>query len=225
MKGLKSFLAEVEQEQPKRKVGKAPDRRARYIKRDTVTGRSMRLDTDALAVLEALRQELGEDVIVACVDPSIRSAGWALGAFDGESMHMLSAGVECVADRENLPGLIPVPLMVNRIFEQIKAAHVLVFEHPVIYPTAQVENPNHLMPLMAVLGGLMCAKDWINPQAYTPREWKGDIPKEVHQERHLRKFPKEWITTNLPDHNAADAALLLYWYTTEELGINTTWSK
>lgn len=192
---------------------------------DRAVGRRLRTDFDPLEMLTAALNAVGGPLVVASVDPSIRDTGWAIGTFDGQIVNIDRAGVCSIVESQRAPGLGSVSHMVVDVFEQIKGAHVLVFEHPVVYPTAHSENPNHLMPLVAVLGGLLCAKDWLVQLPYTPHEWKGDLPKEVHQARHLRKFPDTWIKNNLPDHNAADAALLLHWFASEVLGLDTTWSK
>lgn len=199
--------------------------RTRWVSRDKIAGRNMRTDLDPLDVLLALCAAHGGSIQIASVDPSIRDAGWCLATFDGDSLRLDRAGVCSIPESRRSPGLMSVSEMVGEVFEHIKAAHVIVFEHPVIYPTARAENPNHLMPLVAVLGGLVCAKDWLFQLAYTPMEWKGDLPKDVHQRRHLRDFPDAWVKDNLPDHNAADAALLMSWFGKEELMLPLSWSE
>lgn len=185
------------------------------VSKSRAGSRKMRLDIPEADHLLAL-YESGERLPfrVCAVDPSVRATGWCTAWFD-----YTPDGLECVMERAGVvktdkpaPGLYPVPVMVGGVMEEIEGADMIVFEFPEIYGMAKEEDPNSILPLTAVLGGLVCAKRWLGQFAYHPREWKGELPKDVHQTRELRAFPDVWQRAYLPDHNAADAALLMYWF-------------
>jgi hypothetical protein len=184
--------------------------------------RPLRLDLSELEHVRAL-SELSDGVVkIAAVDPSVRATGWATAEFtvtpDGILCEIQRAGVVLL---KAAPGLYPVPQMVKGVIEEIEGCDAVVFEFPEVYGTNKAEDPNSVLPLTAVLGGVVCSKLWTGQFAYHPREWKGEAPKDVHQARELRTVPDAWIRTYLPDHNATDAALLLRWFA-EKIGAKVT---
>lgn len=65
---------------------------------------------------------------------------------------------------------------------------VLVLERMQIYDprksrTKSNADPNDLIPLAEIAGGLISALDWA--QCFTPKpsEWKGNVPKKIHHKR------------------------------------------
>jgi hypothetical protein len=181
-------------------------------------GRALRLDSipylDQIMAAGYPTQDGGREVLVAAVDPSISHTGWCLSRWTASpqgviSVEMLSAGVSVI--RRPLPGLLSVRHMADAILEHIHDADFLILEYPEVYGTAQKKDPNDLLPLVGVLGGLVTAKTWNGQLAYHPSEWKGLLQKEVHQARYLPQMPQYWQDKYLPDHNAADAALLMFW--------------
>jgi hypothetical protein len=177
--------------------------------------RLLRLDLpylDQIATQATPRTQTLRCALVAAVDPSIRKTGWCLANwwFKGGaavSVEFLRAGV-CA--QEAGVGLYPVHGMTEKITCAVAGARVLIYEYPEIYGVNKAENPNDLFPLMAVLGGLVGAGHWPVQLGFMPREWKGAVPKDVHQERELRHVPAEWASRHIPDHNAADAVLLMH---------------
>ena len=96
----------------------------------------------------------------------------------------------------------------------------IVVEKPQVYPKGKGPNanPDDLVELAAALGACVAALDdvvwpgvWVT---YLPREWKGQVPKDVHHRRILKKLSSEELELlhdcleDVPEslrHNAIDA--------------------
>jgi hypothetical protein len=85
-------------------------------------------------------------------------------------------------------------------------------EYPYVYPGAQKGDPNDLIQL-AVAVGAVCALN--ERKLYTPRAWKGNLPKSVHHARCVQDIlPGELailhaaVSQESLRHNIFDAAFL-----------------
>lgn len=85
----------------------------------------------------------------------------------------------------------------------------LVIEWPEVY-AARKTDPNDLLLLSGVAGMIVGGFNWRKVYSYKPKEWKGQVPKEIHNERIRKRLPKT-ITTQLDyipksyRHNVVDA--------------------
>lgn len=87
----------------------------------------------------------------------------------------------------------------------------LIVEVPQIYPGVREEDPNDLIDLAGVLGAVICAAAYSTVRwSPFPREWKGQLPKEVTKTRVEKKLTDaektaiEWPKPRLR-HNVYDA--------------------
>jgi hypothetical protein len=86
----------------------------------------------------------------------------------------------------------------------------LVLEIPQVYDGPRPEDPNDLIDLGGVQGAIACACNWPVEWSPVPREWKGQLPKEVSQKRVDKKLAPEekerisWPIKTLR-HNVYDA--------------------
>ena len=140
--------------------------------------------------------------VLAAVDPGVSVAGWAI--FEGDRLTMcgLAMGNTWYQTARDLPDI---------------HADILVVEHPVAYPRSAV-NPNNLIKLGIMAGAAAMSFDAAEVLAPTPREWKGQTPKEIHNRRVLLKLtPIEKAIhgqVKVPQylvHNMTDAVGLGLW--------------
>ncbi len=85
----------------------------------------------------------------------------------------------------------------------------LVIEWPEVY-AARKTDPNDLLLLAGVVGAIIGQFDWRTVYSYRPKEWKGQVPKEIHNDRVMKKLPEKIITEldRIPKtyrHNVVDA--------------------
>lgn len=106
--------------------------------------------------------------------------------------------------------------MITRVLYRVDESEEadLVCEWPQIYKGSR-EDPNGLLPLAAIVGGVL-AFAWASTALYKPREWKGSVPKKIHQPRILDalKDHERGILEEIPKtyrHNAVDAVGLGLW--------------
>lgn len=94
-----------------------------------------------------------------------------------------------------------------------------VIEIPQIYPGSQEEDPNDLVRTSITAGRWierMCALGAREPVEVRPREWKGQVPKTIHNARVRARMTVGEISL-LPDlpkskmHNVIDAVGLGLW--------------
>lgn len=157
------------------------------------------------------------------IDPSIKALGWALV----RGSVVIASGVikERRARRGGRGGRgakkVPVADRVARMVDlvdavfdnggQLKAGDKVVIECPEIYGSGKgvVANASgSVLTLASVAWGL-----WGHFRAYgilvvmaRPREWKGNVPKEIMQRRIKRRLG--WVPE---DHNEADAVGIGLW--------------
>lgn len=117
-----------------------------------------------------------------CVDPGLRGCGVAIF----ENAHLIHAAyVKSPEQKERGP--VAWRAMAGAVFEYVEEwlpAGTLVIEVPQVYRGAQQKgDPDDLLQLVGVegwLGGLLMPARVVG---YRPREWKGQIPKDVHNRR------------------------------------------
>jgi hypothetical protein len=144
---------------------------------------------------------------ILAIDPGLCS-GWAVGQIrgaDGLGLYsmLLGCGVCSINDL-----MLP--------FDHCPHS-VLVVELPQIYPGPRKEDPNDQITL-AVNHGRWLQRAGQDVQVLTPhpKEWKGSVPKRIHQPRILSALaPQERaLIPDLPQsklHNAIDAVGLFLW--------------
>jgi hypothetical protein len=92
---------------------------------------------------------------------------------------------------------------------------VLVIEKPQVYPGSDVD-PNTLITLAIKVGRHIerFEKLGAKTQIVLPRQWKGQVPKKIHNARVLRALPPDQRALVPNDHNAIDAVGLGLFYLT-----------
>lgn len=95
---------------------------------------------------------------------------------------------------------------------------LLVVEHQQIYGGIRSQNPNDLLPLAQVVGGIFARiphRRRVNP---LPRVWKGTTPKEIFSERlraglseNERRLLSDLKMAKSTEHNVLDAIGLGKW--------------
>jgi hypothetical protein len=146
-------------------------------------------------------------VNIVAIDPGICS-GWATGIAAAEGTTTYSLGVltgcgVCTVRDLNLPWGSSIP-------------RVLVLELPQIYPGPQKADPNDQITL-AINHGRWLQRVWGHDiRTPHPKEWKGSVPKNIHQPRILAALTPEEraLIPDLPKtklHNAIDAVGLFLW--------------
>lgn len=129
------------------------------------------------------------DGLVLAVDPGVRGCGVAL--FRGE---VLEQAVYVVGHGEGQRAESWIS-MVDAVREFIGERVVthLVLELPQVYVQSKSKgDPNDLINLAAVVGGLSVAFRTAKQRVFLPFEWKGQVPKAIMHERALsRLLPEE----------------------------------
>lgn len=114
------------------------------------------------------------------IDPSIRHTGWAL--FNGSNL------ADCgLIKAPTKLGQEPMPARIAWVVAAIRTAapkaDILLMEWPQIYAGGGKGDPNGLMAITAIIGGLIALYDSDRCRLVLPREWKGQVPKDVHNAR------------------------------------------
>lgn len=94
----------------------------------------------------------------------------------------------------------------------------VVVEVPQVYPSSRAKgNPNDLIRVALAAGGAAVAVGGV-VRLVRPHEWKGSVPKEIHNRRTLAKLDREEVEAfegvDLPPylrHNALDAVGIGLW--------------
>lgn len=104
----------------------------------------------------------------------------------------------------------------------------LIIENPEDYGSSRITDPNKLITLgrkVGELGGIYRAYYHLKGRQFVyvtvwPKKWKGQVPKEIHHDRHLPKLRQEEKSvlsaafaqiTNSKRHNVKDAICLGLW--------------
>lgn len=97
-------------------------------------------------------------------------------------------------------------------FGQESFVDVLVCEVPQVYPRSKAD-PNDLIKLALLAGGLVGQTVAVHKVLVKPREWKGQVPKKIHNARTLAKLtPSELKLCGGLSHDEIDAVGLGLWY-------------
>ena len=137
--------------------------------------------------------------IIVAIDPGVKVAGWAIFKKKRLWRCGIARGKQWADTVDALPRL---------------TSEVTVVEHPVAYPRSSV-NPNGLIKLGIMAGAAAKAFDAIEIMMPTPREWKGQTPKAIHNKRVLAKLTLK----ELKIHNKADVPKSLVHNMTDAVGL------
>jgi len=91
---------------------------------------------------------------------------------------------------------------------------LLLIEMPKIYPAGRQKKPPNDIIQTAILAGHLSGlyrKTSLLVEFVLPEDWKGSIPKEIHQLRIWRALSTEEKSRLLKDHNTVDAAGIGLW--------------
>ncbi len=88
---------------------------------------------------------------------------------------------------------------------------LLIIERPKVYPGVQREDPNDLIDVALMAGRMIERFPHSALRTPYPQDWKGQVPKEIHNRRVLKALTctERKIVPN--NHNAIDAAGLYLW--------------
>lgn len=142
---------------------------------------------------------------VVGIDPGCTALGWAV-FYDGILRACgLCSGNTWQETTAKLPRINHRPLTV-------------VVEHPQYYPRSKVD-PNSLIKLAFTVGAAVRHFDPTHVVTPTPREWKGQVPKEIHNARVLARLSQEemrvfkaTICGHSLLHNVVDAIGVALWH-------------
>jgi hypothetical protein len=127
--------------------------------------------------------------MILSFDPGLRKAGCALWDFDG---NLLRAWTVRQRNRK-LNDLSAWTRLVKEIKVEVPVK-VLVSEMVQIYARNRRANPEGLLQLSGVIGALAWRFRDAELYCYRPREWKGQIPKPVMQERLQKALSREELS-------------------------------
>lgn len=156
------------------------------------------------------------------VDPSIRACGIAI--FDRKKLVYVNV-LRPSAVINAAEGIRDVMDLAQDAWEKTMGAsfspETLVVELPQIYQQAQLKgDPNDLVPLAIMLGRLWERFKPKNMLMPLPKEWKGQVPKEVMNNRTLASLSKREVEIFSDDllrvpgglrHNGMDAIGIGLW--------------
>ncbi len=149
-------------------------------------------------------------MITIAIDPGLRGVG--IAAFEGKEL--MRAGYVKNSEQK-LRGPQAWYSMAHEVRYWVWPSFglipcdTLVLEGQQIYLGAKI-NPAHLIEIAGVAGAVAYAIDAKKRVSYLPRIWKGQVPKDVHNQRTLAKLSEkeqaviEYPATSLR-HNVYDA--------------------
>lgn len=155
--------------------------------------------------------------IVLAVDPSVACTGAAL--FVDGVLH--ACGIVPTKSDE------PLELRVRRVAcafpsaPEARRPDVLVIEYPQAYRRergSKGEDPNDLIAVGCVAGAILATVRALQFHLIYPASWKGQVPKDIHNERVRKRLaPDELRTLEAirpagKAHNAIDAIGIGLWY-------------
>jgi len=146
--------------------------------------------------------------VFACIDPGLHHCGVALFSDQGE---LLDARLIDERGDPQHPYRGMIFAVADHVSTNARLQSVeLVIERPQIYRNSPAD-PNDLISLAVVIGGLLAVIPRGRPaMTYLPRDWKGQVPKEVTEQRcrirlssaELQKFKEKRMSLA---HNVWDA--------------------
>jgi hypothetical protein len=155
--------------------------------------------------------------VILSIDPGSRCCGFAL--FDHDHSLYWAGLIKNKSKGTNFDGTAFG--MVGHVVEEVRKVALpfgevidtVVIERPQVYVASKLKgDPNDLIGLAVVVGGvaMMFSLDGAKIYTYLPREWAGQVPKEVRWGRaqaYLRPDEKkriQWPAKSLA-HNVQDA--------------------
>lgn len=153
---------------------------------------------------------------VLAIDPGVHACAWAF--------RIGSKTTDVGIGKDKPPGQFVAS--VNHLIYafhyigQIAKPEIVIVEHPVIYPVERAKaDPNDIVKLAAVAGvvGAACAAASIGCELefVMPRQWKGTVPKHIHNERTRARCPEAVALVDCvpksQQHNIWDAVALALW--------------
>ncbi len=134
-------------------------------------------------------------VRMLAVDPSLTCTGWAR-FLDGR---LDACGIIRTYRDDTLAGRL---YSIDRAFRGVPMPDKLVIEWPQVYTRAKSKgDPNDMLPVAAVAGIVIASLSADVVLTPRPAEWKGQVPKDVHNARVMRRLTPE-------ERNRVDAAQL-----------------
>lgn len=155
------------------------------------------------------------------LDPGLRASG--LAVFEGAVLKHAAIVRPEIHHRETLPAVV---VMCEEVIATIDTARAqykhealdLVIEYPQVYQRVGGKtkgDPNDLLPLASICGGVAAGVVADLKRAVHPSEWKGSVDGDVFIERIKQRLTKNELV-RLPvgslAHNAIDAVGLGLWY-------------
>jgi hypothetical protein len=126
--------------------------------------------------------------LLVAIDPGLRGCGVAL--FRGGLLEQAAYVESHSTGQRSIAWLAMVAAV--REFLGARPVARLVVELPQVYIQAKSKgDPNDLIHLAAVVGGLCVAFDTSPQQIYLPAEWKGQVPKEIVHARAQQRLSDE----------------------------------
>ena len=159
--------------------------------------------------------------LTVALDPGLRASG--LAVFEGAVLKHAAIVRPEIHHRETLPAVVVMceglVAMIDTARAQYKhEALDLIVEYPQVYQRVGGKtkgDPNDLLPLAAVCGGVAACVVADLKRAVHPSEWKGSVDGDVFTERIKQRLTKNELV-RLPvgslAHNAIDAVGLGLWY-------------
>jgi hypothetical protein len=159
---------------------------------------------------------------IAAVDPGKNACG--LSIWGGENFSLIYASLvknplvktsgKQRAEKWGDMGRAVLQCMLDITYRNLgefdKRDFSLVLEIPQVYEGYQDEDKNDLIDLSGVQGALVAVSGYEVAWCPTPREWKGQLPKELSEDRVRSRLPQaeldrvEWPVKRL-QHNVWDA--------------------
>lgn len=147
---------------------------------------------------------------VLAIDPGLRACG--LAVFEGGVLIHATLVDNPVDGDSDAPVWTGMSKAVHDyLANNYYSPEVLVIERPQVYGGGRGKgDPNDLLSLMAVVGGVCASVRAPTKKSFYPRVWKGQVPKNIHNDRILerlsaaeRKMLPELAASKL--HNVIDA--------------------
>lgn len=124
-------------------------------------------------------------MIVLGIDPDLHRTGWAL--VESNPLTLKQVGIASTPTKfKNEEAVIHMRDAIPLSLPQDIAYHLAIVESQEVYFAKAKANPNNLILLAQVAG--ICAAATRSAALWMPRpgSWKGQVPKDVHQDRILR---------------------------------------
>ena len=151
------------------------------------------------------------------IDPGVKLCGWALFS-EG---HLSRCGLVRTKAREIDGQAAHLTLQLAQLFPYHHPDCTLIIERPEVYRQRHLKgDPNDLISIAIVVGAIMHTFISSRVRAPLPKEWKGQVPKEVSERRMMRKLSPEELDLmvlclkGVPRslrHNVTDAVALGQW--------------